>query len=74
MVKAGTLLAGLGAGALLGYAMYELVRALYTTGDAPLTVQVAVPVALVGVTLIAIVVVRDRLKARRRERFREMEH
>ena len=74
MTKAGAVLLIVGGGALVGYALYHLFRLLYTEPDVPLIVQVATPVALVGFVLLVVAVARDRLRARRRERFEEMEN
>ena len=74
MVKGGAVLLVLGGGALAGYALYHLFRVVYTARDVPLIVQVATPVALVGLVLLVVAVVRDRVRARRREHFEEMEH
>ena len=74
MTKAGAVLLVLGGGALAGYALYHLFRLLYTEPDVPLIFKVATPVALVGLVLLMVAVVRDRLRAHRREQFEEMEN
>ncbi len=74
MAKAGAVLLVLGGGAILGYILYRFLWLLYTAHDVPLIIQVAVPVALVGFVLLVVAVVRDRLRASRRERFEEVEH
>ena len=74
MTKVGAALLILGGGALAGYALYHLFRLLYTEPDVPLVIQVAAPVALVGFVLLVVAVARDRIRARRREQFEEMEH
>lgn len=74
MAKAGAVLLVTGGGAIAGYVLYLLFRLLYTARDVPLVIQVAVPVALVGFVLLVVAVARDRMRARRRERFEEAEH
>jgi len=74
MVKGGAVLLVLGGGALVVYALYLLFQALYTEPDVPLVIQVATPVALVGLVLLVVAVVRDRIRANRRERFEEVEN
>lgn len=74
MAKAGAILLVLSGGAIAGYVLYLLFRLLYTARDVPLVFQVAVPAALVGLVLLVGAVARDRIRARRRERFEEVEH
>ena len=73
MVKAGAVLLVLGAGALVGYVLYTVLRLLYTTENVPLVVQVAVPAVLLGLVLVVAAVIRDRIRARRREDLQEVE-
>lgn len=74
MVKAGAILLILGGGALAGYFLYILFRLLYTAHDVPLVFKIATPVALIGLVLLVVAVVRDRLQAHRHEQFEEVEH
>ena len=74
MVKTGAILLVLGAGALVGYGLYTMLCLLYTSKDAPLVIQIAVPVALLGLTLIVATVIRDRVKTRSIENFEEVRH
>ena len=71
MVKVGAVLMVGGLAALVGYAVYLLFRALFLE-DVSLIVQIAVPAALVGLALLMIAVVRDRLRKRRGEQFKEV--
>ena len=74
MVKVGLALLAVGVGTLFGYVVYVLLRGLYTKPDAPLVLQVVVPVALVGLALLVAAVVRDRLRTLRGETFKEVEN
>jgi len=73
MVKVGAVLLVLGAGALVGYVLYTVLRLLYTSENVPLVVQVAVPAVLLGLVLVVAAVIRDRIRARRREDLQEVE-
>jgi hypothetical protein len=74
LVKAGAVLLTIGIAALIGYGLYQLLRVVFSDPEIPLLVQVAVVASLIGLTLLSIAVVRDRLRARRRERFEEMDN
>ncbi len=74
MAKAGAVLLVLGGGAIVGYFLYLFLWLLYTAHDVPIVFPVATPVALVGLVLLVVAVVRDRLLASRREHFEEVEH
>ena len=59
---------------LLGYGMYSLVVAIYSTEDIPLIIKLAVPVLIGGLMVLIVSVGRDRLRDRRNERFREVKY
>lgn len=64
----------LGGGALTGYGAYHVFQALYVETDVPVVLKVATPIALVGCILLLAAVVRDRVRARREERFEGVRH
>ena len=74
MVKAGATLVTVGGGALVGYVLYFIFRTLYTARDVPIIFKVATPIVLVGLVLLVIAAIRDKLKARGREHFEEVEN
>ena len=74
MVKMGAALLAIGGGVLAAYLLYRLLRLLYIEDDVSLIVQIATPVALIGILLLVVAVVWDRLRARRKENFEEVKH
>ena len=58
----------------MGYGMYSLVVAIYSTEDIPLIIKLAVPVLIGGLMVLIVSVVRDRLRDRRNEKFREVKY
>ena len=71
MARIGIVLILVGFLTLLGYGMYSLVVAIYSTEDIPLIIKLAVPVLIGGLMVLIVSVVRDRLRDRRNEKFRE---
>ena len=59
---------------LLGYGMYSLVVAIYSTEDIPLIIKLAVPVLIGGLMVLIVSVGRDRIRDRRNEKFREVKY
>ena len=74
MVRAGAILVLLGVGALVAYGVYVLLLVLYTGPDVPLVLKLDTPVASLGLILLLVAVMRDRLRVRGREYFEEGEH
>ena len=74
MVKMGAALLAIGGGVLAAYLLYRLLRLLYIEDDVSLIVQIATPVALIGILLLVVAVVWDRLRAPRKEHFEEVKH
>ena len=74
MARIGIVLILVGFLTLLGYGMYSLVVAIYSTEDIPLIIKLAVPVLIGGLMVLIVSVGRDRLRDRRNERFREVKY
>ena len=74
MVKAGAILIAGSGLALLGYAAYFLFQAFFVATGVSLIIRLAVPAALVGLALLVLAVIRDRLRESHREHFQEVEH
>ena len=74
MARIGIVLILVGFLTLLGYGMYSLVVAIYSTEDIPLIIKLAVPVLIGGLMVLIVSVVRDRLRDRRNEKFREVKY
>ena len=74
MARIGIALILVGFLTLLGYGMYSLVVAIYSTEDIPLIIKLAVPVLIGGLMVLIVSVVRDRLRDRRNEKFREVKY
>ena len=58
----------------MGYAMYSLLVAIYSTEDIPLIIKLTVPILVGGLMVLIVSVVRDRLRDRRNEKFREVKY
>ena len=58
----------------MGYGMYSLLVVIYSTEDIPLIIKLAVPVLIGGLMVLIVSVVRDRLRDRRNEKFREVKY
>lgn len=74
MARIGIVLILIGFVALLGYGVYSLLVAIYSTEDIPLIIKLAVPILIGGLTVLIVSVVRDRLRDRRNEKFREVKY
>lgn len=74
MARIGIVLILVGFLTLLGYGMYSLLVAIYSTEDIPLIIKLAVPVLIGGLMVLILSVVRDRLRDRRNEKFREVKY
>ena len=58
----------------MGYGMYSLLVVIYSTEDIPLIIKLAVPVLIGGLMVLIVSIVRDRLRDRRNEKFREVKY
>ena len=58
----------------MGYGMYSLVVAIYSTEDIPLIIKLVVPVLIGGLMVLIVSVGRDRIRDRRNEKFREVKY
>ena len=74
MARIGIVLILVGFLTLLGYGMYSLLVAIYSTEDIPLIIKLAVPVLIGGLMVLIVSVGRDRLRDRRNEKFREVKY
>ena len=74
MARIGIVLILVGFLTLLGYGMYSLVVAIYSTEDIPLIIRLAVPIIIGGLMVLIVSVVRDRLRDRSNEKFREVNY
>ena len=74
MARIGIVLILVGFLTLLGYGMYSLLVVIYSTEDIPLIIKLAVPVLIGGLMVLIVSVVRDRLRDRRNEKFREVKY
>jgi len=74
MARIGIVLILVGFLTLLGYGMYSLVVAIYSTEDIPLIIKLAVPVLIGGLMVLIVSVGRDRIRDRRNEKFREVKY
>ena len=73
MVKVGAVLIVGSILALLGYAAYYLVQAFFASGVS-LVLRLALPAALLGLTLLVVAVVRDRMREHKGEHFEGVDH
>ena len=69
MQKTGLILVSVGVLVLAGYGS----RGFFLNADVPLAIRIAVGVIGVGVTVLIIKVIRDRLAKRKTEKFKEVE-
>tara|TARA_B100000029_G_scaffold504881_1_gene584562 strand:- start:114 stop:347 length:234 start_codon:yes stop_codon:yes gene_type:complete len=74
MARIGIVLILVGFLTLLGYGMYSLLVVIYSTEDIPLIIRMAVPIIIGGLMVLIVSVVRDRLRDRRNEKFREVKY
>ena len=72
MQRFGMILLVAGAAVLVGYAAYEIVKALFTE-DIPLVVSIAVVVVAAGFVLLVVGIGYERWRARRKEDLNEVE-
>ena len=73
MVKVGLASLVIGLGVLIVYGASSMLWAVYSESDVPLVLKVVTPVIVVGLILLLIGVIRDRLRDRGREKFEEVE-
>ena len=73
MIKAGIALFLTGLGILIAYGMYSMAWVIYTENGVPLVLKVAYPVIVAGLILLLMAVIRDRLRAKGRDKFKEVE-
>ena len=74
MARIGIVLILVGFLTLLGYGMYSLLVAIYSTEDIPLIIKLTVPILVGGLMVLIVSVVRDRLRDRRNEKFTEVKY
>ena len=74
MARIGIVLILVGFLTLLGYGIYSLLVAIYSTEDIPFIIKLAVPVLIGGLMVLIVSVGRDRLRDRRNEKFREVKY
>ena len=74
MVKFGSVLIVGSILALVSYAAYYLIRALFLASGISLVLNLALPAVLLGFALLVAAVVRDRLREHRGEHFEGVEH
>ena len=72
MAKAGIALFLTGFGVLIAYGVYSMAWVIYTENGIPIVLKVAYPVVIGGLILLLSAVIRDRIMARRREKFKEV--
>ena len=73
MAKVGMGLFLIGLGILVIYVAYTILWALYSESDVSWVLKIVTPVIFVGLTLLLIGVIRDRLRDRSREQFEEVD-
>lgn len=73
MAKAGLALLLIGIGVLILYWAYFVLLAIFSENDVPLVLKLAVPVTIIGMILLLVSVIRDRLRERKEEKFKEVE-
>ena len=66
-------LMGLGGLTLVGYGFYSLFRFFVSESTIPLAIRVAIPVVIVGFLVLFAVVLWDRIRKRRTEKFEGIE-
>ena len=74
MARIGIVLILIGFLTLLGYGMYSLLVVIYSTEDIPFIIKLGVPVIIGGLMVLIVSIVRDRLRDRRNEKFREVKY
>ena len=70
----GGIVTTVGALALVGYGVYDFSRDFFGSHDVALVVKVAVPAVALGLLILLGVVLMDRLRDRKRERFEEVDY
>ena len=73
MAKAGIALVLVGIGVLIVYWAYFVLMAIYSENNVPLILKIAIPVTIAGMILLLGSVIRDRLRDRKKEKFKEVE-
>ncbi len=73
MAKAGLALLLIGIGVLILYWAYFVLLAIFSENDVPLVLKLAIPVTIIGMILLLVSVIRDRLRERKEEKFKEVE-
>ena len=62
----------LGAIALLCFGIFSLLQGIFTNPEVPVFIKITVPLLLIGITILLVSFVRERLFAFNRERYREV--
>ena len=63
-----------GLATLVGYGVYETLRAIFTESDVPVLIQVAVPVCVAGAVILLGATIMHRMKRRKHEGLEEVEY
>ena len=74
MNKAGIVVLLAGIVGLIAYGVYGLVVAMYGESGVPIVIKIAVPAVVVGLALVLIGTIRDRIRDRRGEDFKEVKY
>jgi len=69
----GWILFSVGAILVIGFGLYHAFYDLFTDPDAPLWLQIGLPTATLGAGILLVSYIRERLFARKRERYTEVE-
>jgi len=69
----GWILFSVGAILVIGFGLYHAFYELFTDPDAPLWLQIGLPMATLGAGILLVSYIRERLFARKRERYTEVE-
>ena len=63
-----------GLAVLVGYGVYETLRAIFTESDVPVLIQVAVPVCVAGAVILLGATLIQRMKRRKQDGLEEVEY
>ena len=63
-----------GLAVLVGYGVYETLRAIFTESDVPVLIQVAVPVCVAGAVILLGATIIQRMKRRKQDGLEEVEY
>lgn len=73
IVRFGFALLAAAAATLLGYVIYEIVGAMFTSDEIPIAVSIAIATGAVGFIVLILAVLRERIQAIRTEKLDEVE-